>query len=114
MIPPMSPSANPATTARPRYLSLAAITAANAEEISKVKLSAEDNPTMGATSTPVNPARKVVPAQTPIDTRPGFVPDSEVSAGESTIARIARPASVKRSIAPPTTTTEATQSKTMT
>ena len=48
----------------------------------------------GPASTPASPARNVLLAHTPIDTAVGLVPDSDVIAGESTIARTRSPTSV--------------------
>ncbi len=49
---------------------------------------------MGADSTPASPARKTLAAHTPMDTKAGLLPDSEVIAGESTMARTRSPTSV--------------------
>ena len=52
------------------------------------------SPMIGADSTPTSPASPMLTAQTPIDMALGLVPDSEVIAGESTMARTRRPTSV--------------------
>ena len=80
-------------TATGRLRRRAAITAANAAIISRVKLTGS-SPTIGAETTPTSPARNVLAAHTPAATAPGLVPDVAVSAGESTIARTRSPTSV--------------------
>ena len=49
---------------------------------------------IGAASTPTRPARAMLTAHTPIEIRLGLVPDREVMAGESTMARTRSPMSV--------------------
>src|SRR6266851_960130 len=68
---------------------------------------------IGADSTPARPARKMLAAHTATDTAVGLIPDNDVMAGESTIARTRRPTSVYRSTSAPTTTTKITQPYTM-
>ena len=46
---------------------------------------------IGAATTPMSPARNVLAAHTPAEIRSGLVPDSDVMAGESTIARTRSP-----------------------
>ena len=58
----------------------------------------------GAARMPARPARNVETTHTPAAMRDGLLPDSEVIASESTIARTLSPASVKRRISAPTTT----------
>jgi hypothetical protein len=86
-------SATPTATGRLR--SLAATTAAKVAAISRVKFAAS-RPMIGAASTPARPAKKVLTAQTPIETAVGLVPDRSVIAGESTKALTLSPTSVKR------------------
>ncbi len=69
------------------------MTAAKAAAIRTVKWLAS-RPMIGAASTPANPAKKVLTAQTPTETASGLVPDRSVMAGESTMARTLRPTSV--------------------
>ena len=90
---PAIPIPSPTTTATGRFRSLAAITAAKAATIRRVKFPGS-SPMIGAERTPVRPARPMLAAQTPTDTAPGLVPESDVIAGESTIARTRRPMSV--------------------
>ena len=84
------------------------MTAANAAAMSSVNFP-ESRPMTGAARMPASPARKVETTQTPAAMRDGLLPDSEVMASESTIARTLRPASVKRRISAPMTTMARTQ-----
>ena len=95
-------------TAMGRLRRRAAITAANAAAISRVNLPAS-RPITGAARMPERPARKVATTQTPAAMRDGLLPESEVIASESTIARTLRPASVKRRMSAPITTMAITQ-----
>src|SRR5579859_2339846 len=81
-----TPRARPTTTATPRFRSFAATTAARTYSLGSSTF------TMGAARIPARPARKKLAAQTPSDTLAGLSPDSEVIAGESTMARTRRPA----------------------
>ena len=83
----------PTATATGRLRSWAAITAAKAAAMSSVSVPGS-RPMIGAARTPVSPARVTLTAHTPTDTDTGFAPDSDVIAGESTIARTLRPMSV--------------------
>ena len=87
------PMASPTKKATGRLRILAAMTAEKAATIRSVK-SPESSPMIGADSTPVNPASPTLTAQTHIDTRSGLVPEIDVMAGESTMARTRRPTSV--------------------
>ena len=69
------------------------MTAAKAAAMRRVK-SVASRPMTGADRTPVRPARKMLTAHTPTDTAVGLVPDSDVMAGESTMARTRSPTSV--------------------
>ena len=100
-----TPIASDAATARGRDRSRAATTAAKDAAMSVVMPSVV-SPLVGATRTPARPARPALTAHTPRDTRPGWVPDSDVIASESTIARTRKPTSVKRSTTVPTTSTK--------
>src|ERR1700683_3324337 len=95
-IPSSTPSRKPAITVRPTDVSFPTTTAENAATTRRVKLSGEPSPTSGAIRTPERPARKGFANQTTRHTRFGFVAMLEVKAGESTTARIARPAEVNR------------------
>jgi hypothetical protein len=95
-----TPIANAAAIAPASDVSRATTTAAKAAAISVVIPDA-DNVLVGATRMPARPASVALTAQTPTDTRFGLVPDSEVIASESTMARTRRPTSVKRSTAVP-------------
>ena len=64
----------------------AATTAAKAAAI-RVAMPTGVRPLVGATRMPASPANMVLTAHTPTATRPGFVPESEVIASESTLAR---------------------------
>ncbi len=97
---PATPMANDTAMATPRLRNRAATTAANAAAISWVKASA-DRPMIGASSMPQTPARNVDTIHTAREIRNGLPPDSDVIAGESTIARTASPASVNRRTANP-------------
>ena len=55
----------------------------------------------GAARIPTSPARNIATTHTPAAIRDGLLPDSDVIASESTIARTLRPASVKRSTSAP-------------
>ncbi len=90
---PAIPMSSPTAMATGRLRSLAAITAANAATITSVK-SPGSRPTTGAASTPTSPARPMLTAQTPMEIRSGLVAESDVIAGESTMARTRRPMSV--------------------
>src|ERR1700722_14324336 len=68
---------------------------------------------IGADRTPDRPARKMLTAQTPTDTWVGLVPDSDVMAGESTMARTRSPTSLYRTTIAPISTTRITQAYTM-
>src|SRR5262245_35181660 len=81
----------------------AAMTAANAADTSNVTV-AGSRVTTGAARMPARPARNVATTQTPAATGEGFVPESDVIARESTIARTVSPASVKRRTNAPATT----------
>ncbi len=107
-----TPMDRPTPTAIGRLRNLAAMTAAKAAAMSRVKLLAS-RPMMGAASTPANPAKNVLTAQTTMDTPLGLVPDRAVMAGESTMARTLSPRSVYRRIAEPRTTVPRTQPYTM-
>src|SRR3954447_25536508 len=100
-----TPIASAAATAPVRDVRRATTTAAKAAAINVV-IPVVVRPAVGATSTPARPARVALTAQTPSDTRLGLVPDSDVIASESTIARTRRPTSVKRSTARPKPTTK--------
>ena len=80
------PIASEISTAAVSDRSRAATTAANAAAI-KVAMPAGVRPLVGATRMPANPASMVLTAQTPRAIRPGLVPDREVIASESTLAR---------------------------
>src|SRR5579883_2916893 len=80
--PMASDTATTATSERRRT----ATTAAKAAAI-KADIPAVVRPVLGATRMPANPAIIVLAAHTPRATRPGFLPDSEVIASESTLAR---------------------------
>ena len=95
-----TPIAKAAATAPASDVRRATTTAANAAAI-KVVIPTGDKPLVGATSTPASPASVALTAHTPTETRFGLVPDSEVIASESTIARTRKPMSVKRSTAVP-------------
>ena len=90
---PAMPMKSPTATATGRLRSRAAITAANAATITNVK-SPGSRPTTGAASTPTRPASPMLTAHTPMEIRSGLVAESEVMAGESTMARTRRPMSV--------------------
>ncbi len=90
---PAMPMRRPTATAIGRLRSWAAMTAAKAATITSVK-SPGSRPTTGAAKTPTSPASAVLTAQTPMEMRSGLVADSEVMAGESTMARTRRPMSV--------------------
>ncbi len=62
----------------------------------------------GAARMPTSPARNVATIHTPAAMRDGLLPDSDVIASESTIARTLSPASVKRRISAPSTTMAST------
>ncbi len=96
-----TPMARDTTTAPASERRRAATTAANAAAI-RVVMPSVVNPLVGATRMPAKPASVALTAHTPSDTRPGCVPDSEVIASESTMARTRRPTSVKRSTTVPT------------
>ena len=66
------------------------MTAANAAAMSSVNLP-ESRPMTGAARMPASPARNVETIHTPAAMRDGLLPDSEVIASESTIARTLRP-----------------------
>ena len=66
-----TPISSPTATAIGRLRSLAAMTAANDAAMSRVKLTAS-SPMIGAASTPVSPARKVLTAHTPIEMAVGI------------------------------------------
>ncbi len=110
---PAMPIPRPTATATGRLRSRAAMTAAKAAIMRRVKL-LESSPTIGAETTPMSPARKVLATQTPAATMSGLEPESDVMAGESTIARTRRPTSVYRRRTVPTTRTSTTQKYTMT
>jgi hypothetical protein len=76
-----------------RLRNLAAMTAAKAAAMSRVKLP-ESRPMIGAANTPAKPAKNVLTAHTPMETASGLVPERAVMAGESTMARTFRPTSV--------------------
>ena len=63
---------------------------------------------------PERPASIVDTTHTPAAIREGLLPDSEVIASESTIARTLRPASVKRRMSAPATTMPMTHAYEMT
>ena len=86
-----------------RLRSRAAMTAAKAAAMSSVYLFGS-RPMTGAARMPARPASMVETTQTPAAMRDGLLPDSDVIASESTIARTLRPASVKRRISAPNTT----------
>ena len=88
-----TPMSRPTVTAMGRLRNRAAITAAKAAAMRRVKLP-ESSPMMGAASTPAKPAKNVLTAQTPMETALGLVPERAVMAGESTSARTFRPTSV--------------------
>ena len=87
------PMSSPTAMATGRLRSRAAITAANAATMTSVK-SPGSRPTTGAARTPTSPARPMLTAQTPMEIRSGLVADSDVIAGESTMARTRSPMSV--------------------
>src|SRR5262245_18540729 len=91
------------TTAIGRLFRHAAMTAANAPAVSNVNFPAS-SPITGAARMPERPARNMAMTQTPAAMRDGLLPDSDVIASESTIARTHNPASVNRSTIAPTTT----------
>ena len=62
----------------------------------------------GAARIPDSPARNIETIHTPAAIRDGSLPDSDVIASESTIARTLSPASVKRSTSAPSTTIAST------
>ena len=70
--------------------------------------------TVGASRMPARPAIIVLVTQTPMATRPGFVPESPVMASESTRARTLSPVTVKRRTRPPTSKVSATAASTIT
>ncbi len=90
---PAIPMPSPTKKATGRLRSLAAMTADKAATMSSVK-SPESSPMIGAERTPVNPASPTLTAHTHMDTRCGLVPEIDVMAGESTMARTHRPTSV--------------------
>ncbi len=67
---PAMPITSPTAMATGRLRSLAAITAANAATMTSV-ISPGSKPTCGAASTPTNPARPMLTAQTPMAIRSG-------------------------------------------
>ena len=105
---PTTPISRPMPTAIGRLRSRAAMTAANAAAISSVYLSGS-RPMTGAARMPASPASKVETTHTPAAMRDGLLPDSDVIASESTIARTLSPASVKRRMRKPKTTIPSTQ-----
>ena len=105
---PAMPMSRPTATAMGRLRSRAAMTAANAAAISSVYLFGS-RPMTGAARMPARPASMVETTQTPAAMRDGLLPDSDVIASESTIARTLRPASVKRRMSAPNTTMPITQ-----
>ncbi len=103
-----TPIRSPTPTATGKLRSLAATTAANDAEMSRVKLTAS-SPMIGAASTPVRPARKVLTAHTPMEMAVGLVPDRSVIAVESTMALTLRPTSLYFSASAPATTITTTE-----
>ncbi len=87
---PAIPMASATATATAKLRNRAAMTAANAATISKVK-GPGSKPIVGAASIPASPASDVLTAHTPMETVSGFVPESDVIAGESTMALTRRP-----------------------
>ena len=77
-------------------------------------MSPGSRPTTGAERTPTSPASPMLTAQTPMEIRSGLVAESDVMAGESTMARTRSPMSVNRRTTTPATTTRATQMYVMT
>ena len=90
-----TPMASATPTAPARERSRAATTAANAAAI-RVVIPVVVNPLVGATRIPARPASVALTTHAPRATRPGFVPDTDAIASESTVARTRRPMLVKR------------------
>ena len=83
------------------------MTAAKAAAVSSVNLPAS-RPMTGAARIPDKPARNSATTQTPAAMRDGSLPDNDVIASESTMARTLKPASVNRSTSAPSTTIAST------
>ena len=98
-----TPMASEMATAAGRERRRAATTAAKAAAI-KVAIPSGVSPLVGATRMPANPASMVLTAHTPTATRPGLVPEIEVIASESTLARTYRPTRVNLRMSVPART----------
>src|SRR5258708_13310996 len=102
-----SPSNSEMPTAIGKLRSRAATTAAKDDVINAVMLAIE-SPPRGATSTPHRPANDIVTAHTPHEMRAVVVPDKDVRASESTMARTRSPTEVRFRISTPELTTRGT------
>src|SRR5260370_35128131 len=92
--------------------SRAATTAAKDDVINAVMLAIE-SPPRGATSTPHRPANDIVTAHTPHEMRAVVVPDKDVRASESTMARTRSPTEGRFKISKPELTTRRSAIDTM-